>query len=173
MSVMRAVPIRRGMRTEPPVSVPSAVSQIPCATALAERGHLVDLFDAAFFADTFGVPDIYKGNFDTYLRDGGQITYVDPLMVLPIMAQATKHLGLGTTLSTTFHQPYNLARTLASLDILSGGRVAWNIVTSTRNEEARNFGMEGIPAKDARYDRADEVLEACIAPSLASMCSRS
>jgi FMN-dependent oxidoreductase (nitrilotriacetate monooxygenase family) len=85
------------------------------------------------------------------------------MMVLPLMARATRHLGIGTTLSTSFHQPYNLARTLASLDILSKGRVAWNIVTSTRNEEARNFGMDELPPRDLRYDMADEVVEACCA----------
>jgi FMN-dependent oxidoreductase (nitrilotriacetate monooxygenase family) len=121
------------------------------------------MFDAAFFADTFGVPDIYKGSFDTYLRDGGQITYVDPLMVLPIMAQATQHLGLGTTLSTTFHNPYQLARILASFDLISGGRACWNVVTSATEMEARNFGTTGLPPKDQRYDQADEVLEACCA----------
>ncbi|MBX9753105.1 MAG: LLM class flavin-dependent oxidoreductase [Roseococcus sp.] len=120
-------------------------------------------FDGCFFADTFGLPDLYGGNFDAYLRHGGQITYLDPLMILPVMARVTQHLGLGATLSTTFMPPYHLARTLASLDMLTGGRAAWNVVTSATDLEARNFGMEGIPAKDARYDRADEVLEACVA----------
>lgn len=120
-------------------------------------------FDGCFFADGLGLHDIYKGGFQTRLELGGQISFLDPMMVLPLMARATRHLGIGTTLSTTFHQPYNLARMLASLDILSGGRVAWNIVTSTRNEEARNFGMEELPQKDLRYDMADEVVEACCA----------
>lgn len=120
-------------------------------------------FDGCFFADGLGLHDIYKGGFQTRLQLGGQISFLDPMMVLPLMARATRHLGIGSTLSTTFHQPYNLARMLASLDILSGGRVAWNIVTSTRNEEARNFGMEELPQKDLRYDMADEVVEACCA----------
>jgi FMN-dependent oxidoreductase (nitrilotriacetate monooxygenase family) len=79
------------------------------------------------------------------------------------MAAATRHLGLGATLSTTFHHPYHLARTLASLDLLSGGRACWNVVTSSTNFEARNFGMEKLPEKDLRYDIGDEVLEACCA----------
>ncbi len=120
-------------------------------------------FDGCFFADGLGLHDIYKGGFGTRLELGGQISFLDPMMVLPLMARATRHLGIGTTLSTTFHQPYNLARMLASLDILSGGRVAWNIVTSTRREEARNFGMDDLPAKELRYDMADEVVEACCA----------
>ncbi len=118
-------------------------------------------FDACFYADTFGLPDIHGGNFDAYLRNGGQITYLDPLMVLPLMARVTKHIGLGATLSTTFMTPYYLARTMASLDMITGGRAAWNVVTSATELEARNFGMDGLPPKDLRYDRADDVLLAC------------
>nr|WP_245216929.1 LLM class flavin-dependent oxidoreductase [Neoroseomonas nitratireducens] len=120
-------------------------------------------FDACFYADTFGLPDIHGGSFDAYLRMGGQISYLDPLVVLPIMARVTQHLGLGATLSTTLLHPYWIARTLASLDMLSAGRMAWNVVTSATDLEARNFGMEGIPGKEERYDRAEEVVEACCA----------
>jgi FMN-dependent oxidoreductase (nitrilotriacetate monooxygenase family) len=109
------------------------------------------------------VPDIYNNSFETYIRCGGQLSLLDPLTILPIMAAATRHLGLGATLSTTFHHPYHLARTLASLDLLSGGRACWNVVTSSTNFEARNFGMEKLPEKDQRYDIGDEVLEACCA----------
>ncbi len=120
-------------------------------------------FDGCFFADTLGLPDIYKGSFDTYLRYGGQLSYLDPMIVLPVMARATQHLGLGATLSTTFHHPYHLARVLASLDHISHGRACWNVVTSTTDFEARNFGVGHLPAKELRYDRADEVVEACCA----------
>ncbi|WP_209443071.1 NtaA/DmoA family FMN-dependent monooxygenase [Falsiroseomonas frigidaquae] len=120
-------------------------------------------FDACFFADLLGLPDIHGGNFDAYLRKGGQISYLDPMTVLPVMGRVTRHLGLGATLSTTFLHPYHLARSLASLDMLTGGRAAWNIVTSATDLEARNLGMQGIPAKADRYDHADEVLEACSA----------
>ncbi len=120
-------------------------------------------FDGLFFADGLGLHDIYKGGFGVRLEKGGQISFLDPMMVLPLMARATRHIGIGTTLSTTFHQPYNVARMLGSLDILSGGRVAWNVVTSTRNEEARNFGMEALPPRELRYDMADEFVEACFA----------
>lgn len=120
-------------------------------------------FDACFFADTFGIPDVYGGTFRTYVERGGQISYLDPMLVLPLMAPVTQHLGLGATLSTTFHPPYLLARMLASLDLLSGGRAAWNVVTSATDMEARNFGMERLPPKDERYDHADEVLQACVA----------
>lgn len=120
-------------------------------------------FDGCFFADTLGLPDVYKGTYDTYLRYGGQLSYLDPMIVLPVMARVTRHLGLGATLSTTFFNAYHLARTLASLDHLSGGRACWNVVTSTMDFEARNFGLGSLPAKELRYDQADEVVEACCA----------
>jgi FMN-dependent oxidoreductase (nitrilotriacetate monooxygenase family) len=120
-------------------------------------------FDAGFFADGLGVPDIYKNSFADYLGRGGQLSLLDPMTVLPLMARVTTRLGLGATLSTTFNGPYQLARSLGSLDLLSGGRVAWNVVTSANDYEARNCGMAGVPPKDKRYDRADEVLEACFA----------
>jgi alkanesulfonate monooxygenase SsuD/methylene tetrahydromethanopterin reductase-like flavin-dependent oxidoreductase (luciferase family) len=85
------------------------------------------------------------------------------MIVLPVMARATRHLGLGATLSTTFFNASHLARTLASLDHLSSGRPCWNVVTSTMDFEAQNFGLSSLPAKELRYDQADEVVEACCA----------
>ncbi len=118
-------------------------------------------FDAAFFADTLGLPDIYQGSFASYIGRGGQTNLIDPMIVLPLMARVTKHLGLGTSVSTTFNQPYQIARSLGSLDLLSKGRAAWNVVTSSTDYEARNCGMDGVPPKSERYDRADDVLDAC------------
>jgi FMN-dependent oxidoreductase (nitrilotriacetate monooxygenase family) len=120
-------------------------------------------FDGCFFADLFGLYDVHQGSFDAYVRRGGQISYLDPTVVLPVMAAATRRLGLGATLSTSFHTAYHLARWLGSLDAMSGGRVAWNVVTSATDLEARNAGLEELPPRELRYDRADEVLEACFA----------
>jgi FMN-dependent oxidoreductase (nitrilotriacetate monooxygenase family) len=120
-------------------------------------------FDGCFFADLFGLYDVHQGSFDAYVRRGGQISYLDPTVVLPVMAAATRHLGLGATLSTSFHTAYHLARWLGSLDAMSGGRVAWNVVTSATDLEARNAGLDELPPREERYDRADEVLEACFA----------
>jgi len=120
-------------------------------------------FDGCFFADLFGLYDVHQGSFDAYLRRGGQISFLDPTVVLPVMAAATRHLGLGATLSTSFHTAYHLARWLGSLDAMSKGRVAWNVVTSATDLEARNAGMLELPPREERYDRADEVLEACFA----------
>ena len=115
-------------------------------------------FDACFFADLFGLYDLHGGSYDAYLRRGGQISFLDPTVVLPVMAACTRHLGLGATLSTSFHTAYHLARWL-----MSGGRVAWNVVTSATDLEAQNAGMDHLPPREERYDRADEVLEACLA----------
>ncbi|KLU26180.1 monooxygenase [Caballeronia mineralivorans PML1(12)] len=117
--------------------------------------------DACFFADLFGLYDIHKGSLDSYVKHGGQVSYLDPMTVLPLMAAATRHLGLGATLSTTFFNAYHLARSLNSLDVLSKGRVAWNVVTSATDLEAQNFGFDSILPREQRYDHADEVLEAC------------
>ncbi len=120
-------------------------------------------FDGCFFADLFGLYDLHQGSFAAYVRGGGQISYLDPTVVLPVMAAATRHLGLGATLSTSFHSAYHLARWLGSLDAMSGGRAAWNVVTSATDLEARNAGFDELPPRAQRYDRADEVLEACLA----------
>jgi FMN-dependent oxidoreductase (nitrilotriacetate monooxygenase family) len=120
-------------------------------------------FDGCFFADLFGLYDLHQGSYDAYVRRGGQISFLDPTVVLPVMAAATRHLGLGATLSTTFHTAYHLARWLGSLDAMSGGRVAWNVVTSATDLEAQNAGLDELPPRELRYDRADEVLEACFA----------
>ena len=120
-------------------------------------------FDGCFFADLFGLYDIHGGSYDPYVRRGGQISFLDPTVVLPVMAAVTRKLGLGATLSTSFHSAYHLARWLGSLDVMSKGRVAWNVVTSATNLEAQNAGMNELPPREERYDRADEMLEACFA----------
>ena len=86
---------------------------------------------------------------------------LDPMPVLAIMARVTRHIGLGATMSTTYFNPYHIARLLGTLDHLSKGRIAWNVVSSINHLEAKNFGQDRLPDRDTRYDRADEVLEAC------------
>ncbi|HTI03319.1 MAG TPA: LLM class flavin-dependent oxidoreductase [Acidisoma sp.] len=120
-------------------------------------------FDALFFADILGIYDIYGKSYDTMLGRGGQVCLLDPAVILPMMARVTERLGLGLTYSSTFNHPYQIARMLGTLDHLSRGRVAWNVVASTSTLEAQNFGMTEMPGRAQRYDRADEVLEACMA----------
>jgi FMN-dependent oxidoreductase (nitrilotriacetate monooxygenase family) len=71
----------------------------------------------------------------------------------------TSHIGLGATYSTTYYEPYHVARLFATLDLMTKGRVAWNVVTSLNDSEAANFGRDGHLEHDLRYDRADEFLE--------------
>lgn len=113
-------------------------------------------FDAFFFAD---IAALYS---DTVIAKGGQMALVDPAPLVAMMARVTRHLGLGLTLSTAFVPPYVIARSLASLDLLSGGRLAWNVVTSHARQEAQNMGLDDLPARGARYDRADEVIKVCM-----------
>lgn len=123
---------------------------------LLEEGR----FDLLFIADIVAIPDTLGGSLDSQLRYGALgALRLDPLVVLSVIAGATKHLGLGATISTTYSQPYSLARALATLDHISGGRAAWNIVTSFQEAEARNFGLTEQLSRDERYDRADEFLD--------------
>lgn len=113
-------------------------------------------FDAAFFADAF----IFYG--DASVERGGLNYMLDPLPLAMNVLRATTRLGVGVTYSTTFYEPFGIARTLGTADYLSGGRFAWNVVTSTFDAEARRFGMEKMPDRAERYDRAEEVVEACL-----------
>src|SRR5215471_9041445 len=83
----------------------------------------------------------------------------EPLTLLSALSAVTTHVGLGATVSTSFGEPYNLARAFASLDHLSNGRAGWNVVTSGMDEEALNFGKDGNIEHAIRYDRAAEFLD--------------
>ncbi|MCA1444443.1 LLM class flavin-dependent oxidoreductase [Ensifer sp. IC4062] len=112
-------------------------------------------FDGFFFAD---VLSFYN---ETTMARGGQMSLLDPIPLVAIMARATSHIGLGVTISTSFQEPYAIARVLSSLDVLSGGRIAWNVVTSAIDREAQLFGEALLPRSE-RYDRAEEVLKVCL-----------
>lgn len=121
-----------------------------------ERGK----FDLLFFADRLAVSTRYGESHLHGINVGDQdATRLDPLPILGALAAATSHIGLGATRSTTYSQPYSLAREFATLDHLSGGRAAWNVVTSVNQGEADNFGLKETLPHDVRYDRADEFLE--------------
>lgn len=108
-------------------------------------------FDALFLAD--GPALTGTGEF----RPPGQL---EPLTLLTALAQHTSRIGLIATVSSTYNEPYNLARRLASVDHVSGGRAGWNIVTSAGADEAANFGLADRPSHAERYARADEFLHA-------------
>jgi FMN-dependent oxidoreductase (nitrilotriacetate monooxygenase family) len=117
-------------------------------------------FDMMFFDDRLAMPGIYGGSVAEAVRTGARPVKLDLSVVLGVLTGCTEHIGLGATYSTTYYSPFHVARTFATLDHLSGGRAAWNIVTSINDSEAQNFGFDEALGHDERYDRADEFLEA-------------
>ncbi len=113
-----------------------------------ERGK----FDAFFMADHLAVLNMPMDA----LKRSATVTSFDPLTLLPALAVVTERLGLIATASTTFEQPYIIARKFASLDHLSGGRAGWNLVTTANPDAALNFGMDDQMEHDERYRRARE-----------------
>jgi FMN-dependent oxidoreductase (nitrilotriacetate monooxygenase family) len=85
--------------------------------------------------------------------------HFEPITLLSAIAVATERIGLISTASTTFYEPYNLARLFASLDRISAGRAGWNIVTTFNEDAARNFGLDAVPDNELRYGRAQEFLD--------------
>ncbi|MFB8828416.1 NtaA/DmoA family FMN-dependent monooxygenase [Azotobacter sp. CWF10] len=121
------------------------------------------LFDLLFFADRFAIGDQLGGSRELALRYGAQdATRLDPLPILSYLVGQTRRLGLGVTRSTTYYEPAHVARSLATLDHLSRGRAAWNIVTSMNDSEGRLFGKDRHLEHDLRYDRADEFVEVAL-----------
>jgi dimethyl-sulfide monooxygenase len=120
-----------------------------------ERGH----FDCLFIADVVGVYDVYRGSAEMALKDAAQVPVNDPFGAISAMAAVTSHVCFGITAAVTFEQPYILARRLSTLDHLTKGRVAWNVVSSYLNSAALNIGMDRQMAHDERYDMADEYMD--------------
>ena len=121
---------------------------------LAERGK----FDGIFLADIVGVYDVYRGGPAPSIVDAVQIPVNDPMMVVPVMAAVTEHIGFGVTANLTYEPPYLFARRMSTLDHLTGGRVGWNIVTGYLDSAARGMGLAAQPDHDGRYDAADEYM---------------
>jgi FMN-dependent oxidoreductase (nitrilotriacetate monooxygenase family) len=122
---------------------------------LAERG----LFDTIFLADGAGLGGDFGGDWAIYPERGLMFPIGDPLMVLPAMAHATEHLGFIVTSAPIQHPPYSFARSMATLDHLSGGRIGWNVVTNASANAHRNVGLDGLIEHDERYAIAEEYLE--------------
>ncbi len=116
---------------------------------LAERGK----FDLFFIADT---PAARTEKLQAYARFPMFMNVFDPVTLLSALSGATSRIGLGGTVSTSFSEPYNVARQFASLDHISGGRAAWNVVTSANDYAARNFGHAKLAPHAERYARAQE-----------------
>ena len=119
-------------------------------------------FDLAFFDDRLALPDRYGDDHAEAVRHGIRVVKMDLIPLMTAMGLATRHLGVGGTYSTTYYEPFHVARVFATLDHMLGGRAAWNVVTSLNDSEAANFGRESHPDHDARYDTADEFMEAVL-----------
>jgi FMN-dependent oxidoreductase (nitrilotriacetate monooxygenase family) len=119
----------------------------------AERGKL----DAIFFADTAAV---HGNHVPEQIATGkgaiARLSYLEPASLITALAPVTKDIGLIATMTTTYNEPYHVARRMASIDHISGGRAGWNLVTSQVEEEAWNFGEEKHVEHSKRYARASE-----------------
>jgi FMN-dependent oxidoreductase (nitrilotriacetate monooxygenase family) len=116
-------------------------------------------FHLGFFDDRLSMPDMYGRNHAHTVRHGIRCVKMDAVTVLTVMGMATERLGLGATYSTTYYEPFHVARVFATLDLMTEGRAAWNVVTSLNDGEAQNMGREEVTEHDSRYDRADEFME--------------
>ncbi|WP_343594596.1 LLM class flavin-dependent oxidoreductase [Acinetobacter sp.] len=119
-------------------------------------------FDGIFFAHADGYHDVYKGSVAESLKDAAQIPIHEPSYLIPAMASVTTHLGFGVTASTAYNHPYKLAQNFATLDHLTDGRVAWNLVTSYAKSAAKNLGNGELRAHDLRYEHAEEFLDVAL-----------
>lgn len=106
--------------------------------------------DLLFLADT---PSVFQDNMDGY---GSRVSVLEPITLLSYLASKTQDIGLIATASTTYKHPYNIAREFASLDYISKGRAGWNLVTSSKSDAAKNFGLAAHPEHSRRYDMASE-----------------
>ena len=131
-----------------PSASPLALTDIRYYTDLARKAE-AGLFDSVFLADTLAVGDDVAR---------APRSWLEPVTVLAALAGATSRIGLIATCSTTYTEPFNLARQFASLDHMSGGRVAWNIVTTWLATASGNYGGSGPPSHAERYERAEEYL---------------
>ncbi len=124
-----------------------------------ERGAI----DGIFLADVSGVYDVFRGSPDAAIRNAAQIPANDPFCVVPAMAAVTKNLCFGVTGSIPYEPPYAFARRISTLDHLTDGRLAWNVVTGYLESAARGAGQAGQTSHDTRYDIAEDYMAAVYA----------
>jgi len=140
---------------------PEARSDFTSAAYYQRIGQVLEegKFHLGFFDDRLAMPDIYGGNPAEVVANGVRVVKLDPVAALMAMGFGTSRLGIGATGSTTYYEPFDLARRFQTVDHMIGGRAAWNVVTSVNDGEAQNMGREVHLAHDLRYDRADEFME--------------
>ncbi len=116
-------------------------------------------FDAMFFADVVGLYGDADADHSVYVTEGLQIPSNDPTVLLGALAVNTEHIGLATTSNVFQNHPFNFARQISTLDHISNGRIAWNIVTGTQDNGSRNFGLPQLTDHTERYAWADEYVD--------------
>src|SRR5580698_8946676 len=120
---------------------------------MAERGKL----DCMFFQDSVAIPGstaVYGGK--PFRAKNGRQVHIEPVSAIAALAAITSHIGLVSTCTTSYNEPYNVARRFLTIDHISGGRAGWNLVTSQAEDEAVNFGRDAHFEHGVRYDRAAE-----------------
>ena len=115
-------------------------------------------FDYILLEDSSYVGESFGGSTEVYLKNAIAVPRQDPSVVAALMTQVTSKIGIVPTFGTYAYHPYLLARLVATLDQVSGGRIGWNAVTGSSDYAAMNFGMQGMPEHDLRYDMADEYM---------------
>ena len=116
-------------------------------------------FDTIFFADVIGLYGDHKGGWEFLAENGLQIPSNDPMVLMSALAVNTKRLGLAFTAAPLQEHPFNFARRVSTLDHISKGRIAWNVVTGFQENAFRNFGFDGLYQHDERYRWADEYVD--------------
>jgi len=123
----------------------------------AERG----LLDLIFFGDSTGIPNTWKGSIEDAVAYGVAWPRLDMSPWITAMSRVTNHVGFGLTYATTFMHPFYVARLLNSLDHITNGRIAFNVITSQRKADAQNYGFDELMEHGQRYDRMDEFMDVC------------
>jgi long-chain alkane monooxygenase len=116
-------------------------------------------FDYIMLEDTLMVSEAYRGTAEATLKYALQAPKHDPLPLAALISAGTRNLGVVSTMSTMAYPPFLLARLAATIDHIAGGRFGWNIVTSGEDSAAQNFGMDGLPPREARYEMAEEYVD--------------
>lgn len=132
-------------------------SNWPLYRKIAQRAEAAKL-DMIFVADKLAIDDVYGGHL-AHTVQHRQVGWSEPLTLLAALAGVTDRIGLGGTVSSSYSDPYTTARQLANIDHISGGRAAWNVVTSLTHAEARNFGRSQHFSHEDRYRRAAEFID--------------
>lgn len=138
-------------RTYPDIGIYEEIARV------AERGCI----DMLFFGDGTGIPDTWAGSRDEAVRWGIGWPRHDMSPIITCMSRVTAHVGFGLTYASTFMHPFYVARLFNSLDHVTNGRIAFNVIASSRNADAANYGFDELMEHGTRYDRMEEFIDVC------------